>query len=86
MTQEEVKVRIKTGFRDLLQTEPSSISELDEWSARADSLKLLMRADLGDLKVPHSLWHYLDDADIRLKDDRYAEVQIAHIITVMDEW
>jgi hypothetical protein len=33
--------------------------------------------------IPHEVWHYLSDADIRSKDKRYAEAQLQRIIEVM---
>lgn len=86
MSQEELKRRIKQGVWELIESEPNSLSELMSWSERAVSVKELMASDVGDIQIPHALWHYLDDADIRLKDDRYAVEQIKYIKTIMDQW
>jgi hypothetical protein len=45
-----------------------------------------MELDRGDLQVPHALWHYLEDADIRLKDQRYAESQVLMVKEILRTW
>ncbi|MBA8682415.1 hypothetical protein [Stenotrophomonas tumulicola] len=57
-----------------------------DWYDRAKKVRSLMELDKGDLQVPHALWHYLDDADIRIKDQRYAEAQILQIKELLHTW
>ncbi|MGQ9448335.1 hypothetical protein ACSAM1_13125 [Xanthomonas citri pv. bilvae] len=45
-----------------------------------------MKADPDNVHAPHSLWHYLDDVDIRMKDGRYAADQIAGIKEELRMW
>jgi hypothetical protein len=35
--------------------------------------------------VPEHVWHYLSDADIRLKDEGYAKVQREGIVEIIAE-
>jgi hypothetical protein len=37
----------------------------------------LRREYAGEASVPHDVWHYLHDADIRIRDPNYAEAQLA---------
>lgn len=45
----------------------------------AAGVKKLMMQDHGDLQIPYGLWHYLDDADIRTRDGRYAAFQLERV-------
>lgn len=86
MNDENTKNRILSSIFELIKMEPSSKIEMMTWYEKANKVKLLMELDKGDLQVPHSLWHYLDDADIRLKDQRYAEYQISQVIEALRNW
>ena len=37
------------------------------------------------LEVPHFLWHWLADADIRVKDSEYRRSQVAQLETVLQQ-
>lgn len=64
----------------LIEFVPRTKAELSDWYEQA---RLLQAGDL--LKgAPHFVWHYLADADIRMKDDVYAEMQNRRIKTVLD--
>ena len=60
----------------LVEFVPKTNDELEKWYDEAqcilDDHELLRRA-------PHFLWHYLADADIRMKDEVYAEMHHARI-------
>ena len=53
---------------------PASKVELREWYDRAQVIvdNQIKGANIG---VPHFLWHFLSDADIRLKSIEYAAMQ-----------
>jgi hypothetical protein len=36
--------------------------------------------------VPEAVWHFLSDADIRFKDPKYADMQLAAIASVLEKW
>lgn len=86
MSTEDTKRKILASVFDLIQMEPASEREMIVWYERAKEVKSLMELDKGDLQVPHALWHYLDDADIRMKDQRYAEAQISQIKEALRNW
>jgi hypothetical protein len=43
----------------------------------------LGRASADAASVPHEVWHYLHDADVRLKDPAYAKVQLEKVRRVL---
>lgn len=86
MSTEDKKREIFASISDLIEIEPTSKSEMLDWYDRAKIVRSFMELDKGDLQVPHALWHYLDDADIRMKDPRYAEAQILQIKELLRTW
>ena len=40
---------------------------------------------LRSIDVPHEVWHYLSDADIRVRDREYAKVQLEVIKGLLSE-
>jgi len=86
MSAEDRKRKISASIADLIEKEPTSKSEMIDWYDKAKKVKSLMELDRGDLQVPHALWHYLEDADIRLKDQRYAESQVLMVKEVLRTW
>jgi hypothetical protein len=70
----------------LCRTEPLDRADLPSWYERAHSLGETIRADAGLCgAVPEHVWHYLSDADIRLKDKDYAKVQREGMIEIIAE-
>lgn len=86
MNTESIKRRISSSISDLIEREPASEKEMRDWYDKAKEVKSLMELDKGDIQVPHALWHYLDDADIRMKDQNYAEAQILLIKELLRTW
>ena len=41
--------------------------------------RLVQQNYAGEPDVPHEVWHYLHDADIRVRDSEYANVQLERI-------
>jgi hypothetical protein len=58
---------------------PATKEELNQWYAQAQ--RLIDSRLLTD--APHFVWHYLSDADIRMKDEVYAEMQNRRINLVL---
>lgn len=52
----------------------------------AEFIKDVLRSISYEIGVPHLIWHYLDDADIRIRDPRYAEAQVLAVRQSIDEW
>ncbi len=57
-------------LRQLTQQEPKLKSELKAWHETAQEFRKKLTSINQDI-LPHFVWHYLDDADIRLKDPAY---------------
>ena len=68
---EQIK-NLGEGLAALSAFVPSSEYELNQWY---DQAQQLIDGPLKVIGVPHFLWHYLSDADIRMKDEEYAEMQ-----------
>jgi hypothetical protein len=86
MTDDEIRDAIINGIRALLLSEPECREAIAQWNSDAATIKRLMMLDRGTVGVPHELWHYLDDADIRVKDRDYAKAQIEHVEDVIRQW
>ncbi|MBI5423961.1 MAG: hypothetical protein HZA32_07720 [Opitutae bacterium] len=58
---------------------------LDEWYRRAAAFREITYSRFRSLydRLPHELEHYLDDADIRLKDAGYKAVQDEFITNLL---
>jgi hypothetical protein len=64
---------------------PKDKSEVKEWARRARVFEKEHLSNGGlSPEVPHFLWHYLADADIRLKSPQYAAVQNRLISRLLD--
>ena len=64
-------------LRYLSELVPSTKEELAEWNklARDIEANLLLGPTGVSEYIPEFLWHYLADADIRMKDKQYADLQ-----------
>lgn len=71
--------RLAAELTQLVEFVPVTKAELDLWY---DQAQRLHESDLL-LGVPHFLWHYLSDADIRMKDEEYAEMQNRRVIDLL---
>jgi len=72
-------------LRSLVATPVSDRAELHDWYAAAKRLEDWMSAHASELSgaVPHFVWHYLADADIRLKDPLYAVDQTRQLMDIV---
>ena len=63
-------------LRELARGEPKEQAGLARWYEEARRVQERM-ASAPDVVtgVPDFIWHYLSDADVRLKDPRYARMQ-----------
>ncbi len=73
MSDQETQIkRLADALTKLVEFVPETKDDLDQWYDQAQDI-------LEDPEVlsgaPHFLWHYLADADIRKKDEVYAEMQ-----------
>ena len=73
-------------LRELAAWPVRSRAHLDGWYARAKAVtdKLMKDASVT-MGMSDFIWHYLADADIRLKDPRYAQDQGASLAEFIAE-
>jgi hypothetical protein len=57
-------------LRELANRPVRTQHELDDWQAAARDLEASISGDLPD-RIPHFVWHYLADADIRFREEGY---------------
>ena len=73
--QTEIK-QLGNALRCLNEFVPCSKAELKQWYEQARRLEAEhLKGGEDYLDVPNFVWHYLSDADIRMKDEIYAEMQ-----------
>lgn len=72
----ELFSELAVALEELLAFKPESKSELPHWYVLARNLEAKLVVDGGlSPEVPAFLWNYLADADIRLKDPVYRDLQ-----------
>ncbi len=71
-------------LRRLRACEPREPAGLDAWVIEVRAFEREANA-VPSLPVPHFVWHYLSDADIRLKDAGYAESQYTRLDDIIAE-
>ena len=72
-------------LRELAESTPVDRDELAAWYERARQFEAVLRSDSGALSdaIPHFVWHYLADADIRVRDLAYRADQQATILEII---
>ena len=72
-------------LRELAESTPDDVRQLPAWYERAREFEAMLRSDTGALwdAIPHFVWHYLADADIRARDDGYRTDQPATILEII---
>lgn len=86
MKSEALKVEIISGIRELLNSEPATKDGIKSWSEGAEKVTRLMQMDHGNLGVPHEIWHYIHDVDIRVKDKEYRRIQVELMSVIIGRW
>lgn len=73
MSEQSAIEQLAIELEALIGFTPKTKEDLDRWYEGARRLEAeLVRPGGLSPKVPHFLWHYLADADIRMKDEKYA--------------
>jgi len=72
--------RLAEVLSSLVNFVPETSDDLDHWY---DQAKCILEDHELLRGAPHFLWHYLADADIRIKDEAYAEMQNRRIDRVL---
>lgn len=72
----EKLVAFSKELASLVTSSPKDKEQLRVWYEKAKSLQeqLTQKGGIGHL-LPHVVWHYLADADIRMRDEAYRSLQ-----------
>jgi hypothetical protein len=77
---------VVAAIRRLADAAPQTREELS--ALETDSVELALyiqkRTSLHD--VPEDVWHFLADADIRFKDEKYARAQLERLDDALKYW
>ena len=78
--------QIAQHLRELAARSPSVPQELEAWNSAATDFKKWLSAQPAGIldQVPHFVWHYLDDADIRCNDEIYRRNQEQELAAVLN--
>ena len=79
------KAELLAALRALAQRTPRTRDDLRQLQEDSLALALHIQRNMALHNVPHSVWHFLHDADIRFKDAAYAEMQLSQISEVLGE-
>lgn len=74
---------IEKKLSSLLVEKIETKTDLKRWYALANSVEQLLLEQATE--VPHLVWHFLCDADIRLKDPSYGEEQIIAVRSFIEQ-
>jgi hypothetical protein len=75
MTREKAAREFGQRLRRLAEWRVGEKRNLKAWYAAAHEVADWAQATPSVAEVPHFFWHYISDADIRLKDLDYARLQ-----------
>ena len=77
---------VVAAVRDLAARKPASREDASSLAHESAALALHIQKRTSLHDVPEAVWHFLSDADVRFKDPKYAEVQLAEIASVLEKW
>ena len=66
---------IAAGLRQLRRSSPVAEQSLPEWNEQSRRFADRLGADFSAVDLPEEVWHYLHDADLRIKDPDYKRTQ-----------
>ena len=67
-------------LEELVDSQPENRTALDIWTRRAERVEAFLKETEGlSDAVPHAVWHFLADADIRMIDRAYRAAQLSEI-------
>jgi hypothetical protein len=76
MKMQELVHRAHTLLEFLFELDAKGAAETAEWFTAANELQSLVAASPSlDQRIPHHVWHFISDSDIRLKDNLYGAEQ-----------
>lgn len=66
---------IAAGLRQLRRSSPIAEQALPEWNEQSRRFAGRLTGDFSAVDLPEEVWHYLHDADLRIKDPDYKQTQ-----------
>jgi predicted membrane chloride channel (bestrophin family) len=80
------KSELVAALRSLATRKPQSDAELRQLERECVALALHMQHKMKRADIPHNVWHFLHDPDVRFKDANYANIQLAELEALLQEW
>lgn len=74
------------ALRAIAERRPSTSEELAELEAESVVLGERIRTSGISDDVPHFVWHFLSDADVRFKDEKYRDWQLGELEACISAW
>ena len=74
------------ALRAIAERRPSTSEELGELEAESVVLGERIRTSGICDDVPHFVWHFLSDADVRFKDEKYRDWQLGKLEACISAW
>ncbi len=78
MKKKEIVDDIIFEVKKLLSEERNKLNQ-DDWYEHSQNVVEKLKLYTAYVDIPHELWHYLADYDIRCKDTEYASKQLDYV-------
>jgi hypothetical protein len=80
------RAAVVAALRAIAAKKPETREELTDLEAEAVVLGEPIEGSTVCDDLPHVVWHFLSDADIRFKDERYREMQLRELDEAITAW
>lgn len=80
------RAEVIAAVSSLAARRPKSREEMSSLERESVALALHIQKRTALHDVPEVVWHFLSDVDIRFKDSEYAEMQLAELRKVLEQW
>jgi hypothetical protein len=81
-----IRLSLAAELRALMKLPLETRDDVEAWYGAAEVFEAhLDSASLVD-ELPHLVWHFLADADIRARDAKYREAQEAGVEAAIQRW
>jgi hypothetical protein len=77
---------VVAAVRDLAARKPVTREDMSTLARESAALALHIQKRTALHDVPEAVWHFLSDADVRFRDPKYAETQLAEIASILEKW
>ena len=80
------RAAVVAALRAIAAKKPGTREELTDLEAEAFVLGERIQGSRVCDDLPHVVWHFLSDADIRFKDEQYREMQVRQLDEAITAW